>query len=221
MKSVSYLCAMRTRKDNKVEYTPLNLPKPLVEELKVWRTAYERANPGSAWSYERIIRGMLDCMDQIAPDVVAELDEMMKENPAILDQMANYTYLDAIGKRRRIDWVTVDKVLSDLLDTAQDDEKLSKISKIRPWEGGEVLVMEEENPNVGYPSDVIIVSEHCNIISWAFYIIRDNCQSIIALYPYREMYYRRVGMAALEAVRAGKGAGDIVRDMVAAARMLP
>jgi hypothetical protein len=43
----------------KIEYTPLNLPKTLVEELKIWRLAFCSAY-GKTVSYGEMIRGMLD-----------------------------------------------------------------------------------------------------------------------------------------------------------------
>lgn len=212
---------MRTKKDNKIEYTPLNLPKALVEELKVWKTAFERSNPGAVYTYERIIRGMLDSLDVTEPDVVAELDRMMEANPSLINQMANYTYLDAAGKRRYVDWEKIDGTLDGLLEFVSDEKKVSELSRVRPWAGGEVIVLDQEDPSAGYDSDIIIVTPHCNIISWAFYIIRDNCQSVVNLYPYREMYFRRIGQAALDAVKADKTVPEIIRSMVTMARMLP
>ena len=46
----------------KIEYTPLNLPKALVEELKIWRLAF-CASYGRTVSYGEMIRSMLDSME--------------------------------------------------------------------------------------------------------------------------------------------------------------
>ena len=50
-------------------YTTLNLPTPLVEELKVWRTAFSAAY-GKSVSYGDMIRGMLDSLEDSDPAVV-------------------------------------------------------------------------------------------------------------------------------------------------------
>ena len=73
----------------KIEYTPLNLPKPLVAELKIWRTAFN-ACYGKTVSYEEMIRGMLDSMEDSEPGVVEEMDRMVKKHPELLDKLAVY-----------------------------------------------------------------------------------------------------------------------------------
>lgn len=70
-------------------YTTLNLPTSLVEELKVWRLAFN-ASYGRTVSYAEMIRGMLDSLEDSEPGVVAELDEIMKKHPELIDRMANY-----------------------------------------------------------------------------------------------------------------------------------
>lgn len=73
----------------KIEYTSLNLPKALVEELKIWRMAF-CASYGRSVSYGEMIRGMLDCVAEIEPNVVEELDRLVQRNPSLLEKMRNY-----------------------------------------------------------------------------------------------------------------------------------
>ena len=73
----------------KIEYTPLNLPKSLVEELKVWRLAFCSAY-GKSVSYGEMIRGMLDSLEDSDPGVVEELDRMVEKHPELQDKLGNY-----------------------------------------------------------------------------------------------------------------------------------
>ena len=73
----------------KIEYTPLNLPKALVEELKVWRMAFCTCY-GKTISYGEMIRGMLDSLQDSDPGVVEELDRMVKKHPELLEKLGNY-----------------------------------------------------------------------------------------------------------------------------------
>ena len=70
-------------------YTTLNLPTPLIEELKVWRMAFNNAY-GRPVSYGEMIRGMLDSLEDSEPGVVEELDLIVKKHPELLDKLANY-----------------------------------------------------------------------------------------------------------------------------------
>ena len=70
-------------------YTTLNLPTALVEELKIWRLAFTAAY-GKNISYAQMIRGMLDSLEDTDPGVVEELDLIMKRHPEFMDKMANY-----------------------------------------------------------------------------------------------------------------------------------
>lgn len=70
-------------------YTTLNLPTALVEELKVWKMAFA-ASYGKPKSYAEMIRGMLDSLEDTEPGVVAELDDIMKKHPELMERMANY-----------------------------------------------------------------------------------------------------------------------------------
>ena len=76
----------------KIEYISVNLPKALVEELKIWKRAYSNAYNKQV-SYGEMIRGMLDSMEEIDPGVVEELDNMVKLHPELMDSLANYRSL--------------------------------------------------------------------------------------------------------------------------------
>ena len=73
----------------KIEYTPLNLPKTLVEELKVWRLAF-CASYGRTVSYGEMIRSMLDSMEDSDPGVLDELGRILEKHPELYDKMAVY-----------------------------------------------------------------------------------------------------------------------------------
>ncbi len=73
----------------KTEYSPLNLPKALVEELKVWKMAFTAAY-GRTISYGDIIRGMLDSLPSSDPGVVQELELIIKKHPELMDKMSKY-----------------------------------------------------------------------------------------------------------------------------------
>lgn len=73
----------------KTEYAPINLPKPLVEELKVWKMAFAAAY-GRQVSYGEMIRGMLDSLEDTEPGVMQELDALVKKHPDLLDKLSVY-----------------------------------------------------------------------------------------------------------------------------------
>lgn len=73
----------------KIEYSPLNLPKALVEELKIWKMAFT-ASYGRTVSYGEMIRGMLDSLEDSDPGVVDELDAILKRHPELASKMAEY-----------------------------------------------------------------------------------------------------------------------------------
>lgn len=73
----------------KIEYTPLNLPRTLVEELKVWRMAF-CACYGKTISYGEMIRGMLDSLEDSDPGVIEELDAIVKRHPELLNKLSVY-----------------------------------------------------------------------------------------------------------------------------------
>ena len=70
----------------KIEYTPLNLPKALVEELKIWRLA----SYGRTVSYGEMIRSMLDSMEDSDPGVLEELGRILEKHPELYDKMVVY-----------------------------------------------------------------------------------------------------------------------------------
>lgn len=73
----------------KVEYSPLNLPKTLVEELKVWRMAY-CASYGKTVSYAEMIRGMLDSLETTEPGVCEELQRIIEMHPELGEKIGKY-----------------------------------------------------------------------------------------------------------------------------------
>ena len=70
-------------------YTTLNLPTTLVEELKIWRMAFNNAY-GKAVSYGEMIRGMLDSLEDTEPGVSDELDIILSKHPELMEKMSNY-----------------------------------------------------------------------------------------------------------------------------------
>lgn len=73
----------------KIEYTPLNLPKTLVEELKIWRLAFCAAY-GKTVSYGEMIRSMIDSLDETDRNVVDELDNILSKHPELEEKMVVY-----------------------------------------------------------------------------------------------------------------------------------
>ena len=76
----------------KIEYTPLNLPKTLVEELKIWRLAFCAAY-GKTVSYGEMIRSMIDSLDESDRNVVDELDNILSKHPELEEKMVVYRSL--------------------------------------------------------------------------------------------------------------------------------
>ena len=72
------------------KFATLRIPVELMEELKVWKMAFERSYNRGSLTYEFMLRGMLDSLELSEPDVVAELDRMVKEDPSLMDRMCNY-----------------------------------------------------------------------------------------------------------------------------------
>ena len=72
----------------KNNYTTVSLPTSLVEELKIWQLAFN-ASYGRAVSFEEMIRGMLDSLEDSEPGVVDELDTIMKKHPELMEKMSN------------------------------------------------------------------------------------------------------------------------------------
>lgn len=67
------------------KFVSINLPKGLVEELKVWRAAYTAAY-GVSKTYEQMLRGMLDSLEDTEPAVHAAFEKILKEHPELLDK---------------------------------------------------------------------------------------------------------------------------------------
>lgn len=64
----------------KTEYSPVNLPRTLVEELKIWKMAFS-ASYGRPVSYSEMLRGMLDSLEDSEPGVFEEFHRIV-ENKA-------------------------------------------------------------------------------------------------------------------------------------------
>ena len=69
-------------------YTTMNLPTSLVEELKVWRMAFNAAY-GKTVSYSDMIRGMLANIEDTEPAVHQELERLLLAHPELQGKMAN------------------------------------------------------------------------------------------------------------------------------------
>lgn len=73
----------------KTSYTTLNLPTALVEELKVWRMAFNTSY-GKTVSYAEIIRGMLDSLETTEPGVCEELQRIVEMHPELGEKIGKY-----------------------------------------------------------------------------------------------------------------------------------
>ena len=69
------------------KYKSLNLPGGLIEELKVWKAAYT-ASYGASVSYEKMIRGMLDGLEDTEPSVANEFKRIVSAHPELLDKFS-------------------------------------------------------------------------------------------------------------------------------------
>lgn len=67
-------------------YSTLNLPTSLVEELKIWRLAFNSCY-GRNMSYGEIIRGMLASLEDSDPGVVRELDIILEKHPELKEKV--------------------------------------------------------------------------------------------------------------------------------------
>ena len=67
----------------------ITLPSALVEELKVWKMAFN-ASYGKEVSYGEMIRSMLDSLEVNEPSVVEELGHILEKHPCLDKNIANY-----------------------------------------------------------------------------------------------------------------------------------
>lgn len=67
-------------------YKTLNLPTSLVDELGVWKMAFEAAY-GKPVTYGEMIRKMLDCLKVSVPEVMEELHLIVKKHPELLEKV--------------------------------------------------------------------------------------------------------------------------------------
>lgn len=70
-------------------YTALNLPKDLVEELKVWRQAFILSY-GRTVSYGEMIHTMLSLLDANEPDIVQAMDMLITAHPELAEKIGKY-----------------------------------------------------------------------------------------------------------------------------------
>lgn len=78
------------------KFATIRLPMEIVEELQVWRTAFERSYGRGRITYEFMIRGMLDCLKETEPGVFGEMEKMMEEDPSLLEKMGKYNYVNRL-----------------------------------------------------------------------------------------------------------------------------
>lgn len=78
-------------------YTTLNLPNDLVEELKVWRMAFNLCY-GRTVSYAEMICSMIDSLDQTEPDVISAMEILIKRHPDLLSKLGKYRGQTLIDK---------------------------------------------------------------------------------------------------------------------------
>ena len=71
---------------NQSKYRTMNLPADVVEALTVWRQAYGVAK-GRNVSYGEIMRGLMDGIRTLEPDVAAVMDVMLGANPELEKKM--------------------------------------------------------------------------------------------------------------------------------------
>lgn len=74
---------------NRNRYTTICLPSPLVEELKVWKTAYCAAY-GRPVSYAEMIRSLLDYIPETEPDVEQVLEKICDRRPELLEKLGRW-----------------------------------------------------------------------------------------------------------------------------------
>lgn len=77
---------MENKKAYNATYSAVNLPKDLVEELKVWRQAFGVCQ-GRNVTYGEMLRMMLDDMDSCEPDVVAVMDDLCTRHPELAEKV--------------------------------------------------------------------------------------------------------------------------------------
>ena len=70
-------------------YKTLNLPASLVDELGIWKMAFAAAY-GRQVSYGKMIRGMLNSLEDSDPGVIEELDAIVKRHPELLNKLSVY-----------------------------------------------------------------------------------------------------------------------------------
>ena len=70
--------------NEKKAYASINLPQSMIEELKVWKAAFTAAY-GAPKTYEEMLRGMLDSLQDTEPAVHAEFCRIIENHPELLN----------------------------------------------------------------------------------------------------------------------------------------
>ena len=74
------------------KFGTLRLPETLIDELKVWKRAYEKSYNAPV-TYEFMLRSMLDSLQEGEPGVLGEMEKMLEEDPSLLEKMGKYNYV--------------------------------------------------------------------------------------------------------------------------------
>lgn len=77
-------------KDMAKKFSSIRVSEELAEELRIWKMAFERSYNRGSLTYEFILRGMLDSLEDTEPAVVEELDRMCKEDPSLLLKVCSH-----------------------------------------------------------------------------------------------------------------------------------
>lgn len=72
--------------EGKKTYASINLPKSMIEELKVWKAAFT-ASYGEPKTYEEMLRGMLDSLEETEPGVYEEFERIIEKNPKLIEKI--------------------------------------------------------------------------------------------------------------------------------------
>lgn len=72
--------------NNTKKFVAMNLPRELVEELKVWKTAYSLTY-GKSMTYGDIITSLLCGVEKTDPEVYEEMTRMVNAHPDLMKKL--------------------------------------------------------------------------------------------------------------------------------------
>ena len=72
--------------NNTKKFVAMNLPRELVEELKVWKTAYSLTY-GKSMTYGDIITSLLCGVEKTDPEVYEEMTRMVSAHPDLMNRL--------------------------------------------------------------------------------------------------------------------------------------